>query len=95
MRHTFGTLLLHIVVESHLYGCPRTACALQSKALMLDFFGRVDLASVRNFQLESEPKVPISLLFGKLGANQYLLDVKKPLCVIQAFAAALTASVWK
>jgi len=66
------------------------------KALLLDFFGRCSLASVRNFQLElPEAQGNVKLLFGKVGPNQHILDFSKPLGPIQAFAMAISAFDWK
>jgi hypothetical protein len=62
----------------------------------MDFYGRCRVASAQNFQLESaeEPEA-IKLLFGKVGPHNFVLDFTKPLGMIQAFAAALSTSVWK
>lgn len=66
------------------------------KTLSLDFFGRCSLASSKNFQLEVVGKPEkVKLLFGKVGANQFVLDFNRPLGMIQAFAAAVSTSVWK
>lgn len=74
------------------------------KALMMDFFGRVSEASVRNIMLElpedsdaQQPKETQThkLLFGKVGPNQYVLDFSKPLSMVQAFAMAVFTSVFK
>lgn len=66
------------------------------KSLTLDFGGRCTMASAKNFQLEA-PEKPgkVKMLFGKVGANQFVLDFRHPLGPLQAFATALTASHWK
>jgi len=66
------------------------------KALSLDFFGRCNLASAKNFQLEPVEKPDkVKLLFGKVGDNQFVLDFHRPLSMVQAFAAAVSTNVWK
>jgi hypothetical protein len=66
------------------------------KSLSLDFFGRCNLASAKNFQLEPVDKPDkIKLLFGKVGGNQFVLDFHRPLSMVQAFAAAVSTNVWK
>jgi len=71
----------------------------KNKNLALDFRGRVTMASAKNFQLE----VPsyqsnvrcVKLLFGKVGAQSFVLDYSYPLGTVQAFAAAVSTSHWK
>jgi len=67
--------------------------------LTLDFRGRVRVASSKNFQLEvpggDRDSNNVKLLFGKVVDNQFVLDFKRPLGVVQAFAAALTTVHWK
>eukprot|EP00931_Biecheleriopsis_adriatica_P012904 TRINITY_DN114170_c0_g1_i1.p1 TRINITY_DN114170_c0_g1~~TRINITY_DN114170_c0_g1_i1.p1 ORF type:complete len:291 (-),score=57.10 TRINITY_DN114170_c0_g1_i1:9-881(-) len=65
------------------------------KTMTLDFRGRCPLASASNFQLEAEDKSKVSLLFGKVALNKFALDYCHPLGMVQAFAAALTATHWK
>lgn len=68
--------------------------------LTLDFRGRVTAASSKNFQLEvpedglTGPR-NVKLLYGKVGDNQFVLDVKRPLGIVQAFATSLTTFHWK
>lgn len=65
------------------------------KTLNMNFFGRVTMSSAKNFQLEIVDKPEkIRLLFGKVAQNKYVLDFKGPLNMIQAFAAAVSTSVW-
>lgn len=66
------------------------------KSLTLDFRGRCSLASAKNFQLE-DPGDPqkCRFLFGKVGAQNFVLDFRNPLSHIQAFATALSAMHWK
>jgi hypothetical protein len=69
------------------------------RTLTMDFRGRVSIASSKNFQLEvpDAGNVPgsVKLLYGKVGDNQFVLDVKRPLGIAQAFATALTTVHWK
>jgi tubby-related protein 1 len=57
----------------------------------LNFFGRVSLASVKNFQLVSD-KDPedVVVQFGKVGEDKFHLDFKAPVTAFQAFSFALT-----
>lgn len=66
------------------------------KTLCMDFYGRCNLASSKNIQLEmvNSPE-KVRLLFGKVAANSFVLDFHKPLSIIQAFSAAVTTHVWK
>lgn len=69
------------------------------RTLTLNFNGRCSLASSKNFQLEvtedNQTCGDVKLLFGKAGARSFVLDYKRPLGMVQAFAAALTASHWQ
>jgi hypothetical protein len=70
------------------------------KSLILDFFGRCDLASTRNFQLQlatlsdQAGRRKPELLHGKVGDNTYVLDYRYPLGMAQAFAIALATKDW-
>jgi hypothetical protein len=66
------------------------------KAVALDFFGRVSMASTKNFQLALDHKPDkVKLLFGKVGPHQYVLDFHRPLSMIQAFAVAISSFTWQ
>jgi len=68
----------------------------RQKTLTLDFRGRCSMASAKNFQLEAENDASkCTLLFGKIASNKFVLDFKHPFGMVQAFAAALTATHWK
>mmetsp|Transcript_46457 Transcript_46457/g.86858 ORF Transcript_46457/g.86858 Transcript_46457/m.86858 type:complete len:280 (-) Transcript_46457:166-1005(-) len=68
----------------------------RQKTLTLDFHGRCNMASAKNFQLEAEnDSSKVTLLYGKVEANKFVLDYSHPLGMVQAFAAALSASHWK
>jgi len=59
---------------------------------VLNFNGRVTIPSVKNFQL-CFPDAPenVVLQFGRIGKNEFTLDLQYPLSPLQAFAAALSA----
>ena len=59
----------------------------------MDFYNRVDKASVKNFQLikENDSLGRIILQFGKIDDNMFNLDFQYPLNPIQAFAIALSS----
>eukprot|EP00440_Ansanella_granifera_P032712 gb/GFBE01035489.1/.p1 GENE.gb/GFBE01035489.1/~~gb/GFBE01035489.1/.p1 ORF type:complete len:297 (+),score=66.95 gb/GFBE01035489.1/:1-891(+) len=68
----------------------------RQKTLTLDFRGRCSLASAKNFQLEAEnDSSKVTLLFGKVEPNKFVLDYAFPLGMVQAFGTALTATHWK
>ncbi|KAG0431030.1 Protein king tubby [Dictyocoela muelleri] len=64
----------------------------ESNSYVLNFSGRVTMPSVKNFQL-IHPIDPdyISLTFGKIGKEDFILDFKFPWTPLQAFAIALSA----
>ena len=64
----------------------------------LNFFGRVTVPSVKNFQLIQDTKVTTAqgvddkgllLQFGKIGEDRFHLDFRSPLTPFQAFTIAL------
>jgi len=66
------------------------------KTLSMDFYGRCSMASSKNIQLEDVSKPEkLRLLYGKVAPNQFVLDYNCPLSMVQAFAAAVSTSVWK
>ena len=58
---------------------------------MLNFNGRVDKASVKNFQLINKEDDEKIMQFGRIGNNDFHLDVKWPMSLYQAFAVALSS----
>jgi len=70
------------------------------RSLTLDFGGRCSEACIRNFQLvsggreDSASVNDVLMQYGKMADNTYCLDFKAPLGIVQAFAAALTATFW-
>lgn len=61
-------------------------------SLCMDFKGRVDAASAKNFQLCLGEEVV--LLYGKKSNGDFVLDFEHPLSPAQAFAIALTTMFW-
>eukprot|EP00357_Protocruzia_adherens_P026546 CAMPEP_0115007224 /NCGR_PEP_ID=MMETSP0216-20121206/21034_1 /TAXON_ID=223996 /ORGANISM="Protocruzia adherens, Strain Boccale" /LENGTH=626 /DNA_ID=CAMNT_0002374089 /DNA_START=84 /DNA_END=1964 /DNA_ORIENTATION=+ len=65
-------------------------------AYVLNFRGRVRVASVKNFQLvDNNDDDYIYLLFGKLDEETFAMDFQWPLCPMQAFAICLTSTDFK
>ncbi|KAG2370796.1 hypothetical protein C9374_005993 [Naegleria lovaniensis] len=62
------------------------------KAYVLNFNGRVTMASVKNFQLV-EPNNPnkVFLQFGKVDEDRFNIDFKYPLSALQAFSIAISS----
>ena len=61
----------------------------EAGAYVLNFNGRVTVASVKNFQLlNGEDQV---LQFGRVGKDEFSMDVKWPLSLFQAFAVCLSS----
>lgn len=69
------------------------------KAPTLDFGGRCQVASVRNFQLTFAPNgqcklSDVALMFGKVDSDLFFVEVSGALTPVQAFAMALTTAGW-
>ncbi|ORX92615.1 hypothetical protein K493DRAFT_225229, partial [Basidiobolus meristosporus CBS 931.73] len=59
---------------------------------VLNFNGRVTLASVKNFQIVHQDDVDYTVMqFGRVSYNAFTLDYSYPLCALQAFGIALTS----
>lgn len=58
---------------------------------MLNFKGRVEAASIKNFILETKPEGPETMLFGKVNESKFNLDIMQPMSTYLAFAIALTS----
>jgi tubby-related protein 1 len=56
----------------------------------LNFNGRVTMASVKNYQLV-DSNGDVCLQFGRIGKDEFILDVQWPLSPFQAFALALSS----
>eukprot|EP00906_Rhabdomonas_costata_P033365 RCo047022 len=64
----------------------------QLKAFVLNFNGRVTMASVKNFQLVDQDNTSKVLLqFGKIDESKFTLDFQYPISGLQAFGIALSA----
>eukprot|EP00300_Choanocystis_sp_HF-7_P015214 c18975_g1_i1.p1 GENE.c18975_g1_i1~~c18975_g1_i1.p1 ORF type:complete len:537 (-),score=99.96 c18975_g1_i1:1718-3304(-) len=62
----------------------------ESECWMLDFYGRVNLASAKNFQLvQGEDSEDVFLMFGKMEEMKYSLDFRHPISKLQAFGIGL------
>ncbi|CAK4066373.1 unnamed protein product [Aphanomyces euteiches] len=64
----------------------------QVGAYVLNFNGRVTMASVKNFQLVTpEDQETVILQFGRVGKELFTMDFRAPLCPFQAFAITLSS----
>ncbi|KDO32634.1 hypothetical protein SPRG_02335 [Saprolegnia parasitica CBS 223.65] len=64
----------------------------QVGAYVLNFNGRVTMASVKNFQLVTpEDQETVILQFGRVGKELFTMDFRAPLCPLQAFAITLSS----
>lgn len=62
------------------------------QAFVLNFNGRVDKASVKNFQLiDDKDENKIYLQFGRVGDQMFNLDFQWPFSPLLAFSIALTS----
>ena len=64
----------------------------ETQSFVLNFYGRVTLASIKNFQVihHHDPDY-IVLQFGKIGPDLFTLDFQYPLSSVQAFCIALSS----
>ena len=66
------------------------------QAFVLNFNGRVDKASVKNFQLIDEyDDNHIYMQFGRVGQQNFNMDVAYPCSLFQSFAIGLTSFDFK
>ena len=66
------------------------------QAFVLNFNGRVDRASVKNFQLiDDQDENTVYLQFGRVGDKDFNLDFQWPFSPLQAFAIALSSFDYK
>ncbi|MEM1008170.1 MAG: tubby family protein, partial [Myxococcota bacterium] len=64
----------------------------QVGAYVLNFNGRVTMASVKNFQLvQPEEQESIFLQFGRVGKDEFTMDFQWPMTPFQAFAITLSS----
>jgi len=62
----------------------------EAGAYVLNFNGRVTMASVKNFQLCTHDEQHI-MQFGRTGNDEFSLDVQWPMSLLQAFAVSLSS----
>jgi hypothetical protein len=62
------------------------------QALCMDFKGRVEAASAKNFQLCLDDKAV--LVYGKKANGTFCLEFEHPLSTAQAFTIALSTMYW-
>lgn len=68
----------------------------QVGAYVLNFNGRVTMASVKNFQLVNpDDQETVLLQFGRVGKDSFTMDYRWPLCPVQAFGIALSSFDYK
>ena len=64
----------------------------ESNSYVLNFNGRVTVASVKNFQITPNQDLDYILLqFGRVAPDTFTLDCRYPISVLQAFGIALTS----
>jgi hypothetical protein len=64
----------------------------QVGAYVLNFSGRVTMASVKNFQLvDPDEQNVIILQFGRVGKDQFTMDMQWPMSPYQAFAITMSS----
>jgi hypothetical protein len=57
---------------------------------MLNFKGRVEVASIKNFILEQKEEGPEIMLFGKVNDSKFNLDMMSPISPLICFGLALS-----
>ncbi|KAI8985191.1 tubby C-terminal-like domain-containing protein [Pilobolus umbonatus] len=64
----------------------------ETQSFVLNFNGRVTQASVKNFQIVHDNDLDyIVMQFGRIEHDSFTMDYKYPMCLLQAFAIALTS----
>lgn len=64
----------------------------QVGAYVLNFNGRVTMASVKNFQLvDPEEQNSVVLQFGRVAKDEFTMDMQWPITPFQAFAVTLSS----
>lgn len=75
---------------------PSPPPAAQVGAYVLNFNGRVTMASVKNFQLVSpDDHDTVVLQFGRTGKDTFTMDFQYPLTPLQAFSICLSSFDYK
>lgn len=69
---------------------------MDTSSYVLNFNGRVTLPSVKNFQvIHPNDSSYITLMFGKIGDNDFVLDFTYPWNALEAFGVAVSSLVFK
>eukprot|EP00746_Dinoflagellata_sp_MGD_P163988 gnl/MRDRNA2_/MRDRNA2_92365_c0_seq1.p1 gnl/MRDRNA2_/MRDRNA2_92365_c0~~gnl/MRDRNA2_/MRDRNA2_92365_c0_seq1.p1 ORF type:complete len:258 (+),score=65.20 gnl/MRDRNA2_/MRDRNA2_92365_c0_seq1:82-855(+) len=77
-------------------GSKRPVWNKRLQSLTMDFGGRCDKASPRNFQMCPPDDEDTSLMFfGKIGRNTFAMDYVEPLGALHAFAIAISTQHWE
>ncbi|XP_022238778.1 protein king tubby 1-like [Limulus polyphemus] len=64
----------------------------ETQSYVLNFHGRVTQASVKNFQIVNDSNVDyIVMQFGRVSEDIFSMDYSYPMCVLQAFAIAISS----
>eukprot|EP00834_Sanchytrium_tribonematis_P005053 NODE_283_length_10814_cov_0.705460.p6 type:complete len:273 gc:universal NODE_283_length_10814_cov_0.705460:8964-8146(-) len=64
----------------------------ETNSYVLNFNGRVTVASVKNFQITPDQDLDyIMLQFGRISTDRFTLDCRYPVTIVQAFGIALTS----
>jgi hypothetical protein len=80
----------------HQLGSKRPVWNKRLKSLTMDFGGRCDKASQRNFQMCPPDDEDKSLMFfGKIGRSTFSMDYIEPLGALHAFAIAISTQHWE
>ncbi len=66
--------------------------SVETQSFVLNFHGRVSLASVKNFQIVADDDLDhVAMQFGRVSQDEFSLDVRYPLAPLQALGVAMTA----
>jgi len=77
-------------------GSKRPVWNKRLQSLTMDFGGRCDKASPRNFQMCPPDNEDTSLMFfGRIGRNTFMMDYVEPLGALHAFAIAISTQHWE
>lgn len=80
----------------HQLGSKRPVWNKRLRSLTMDFGGRCDQASPRNFQMCPPDDDDTSLMFfGKIGRSTFSMDYIEPLGALHAFAIAVSTQHWE
>ena len=70
----------------------QTLLQITIRAYVLNFNGRVTMASVKNFQLvDPDEQNTVVLQFGRVGKDDFTMDLQWPMSPFQAFAITLSS----